>query len=368
MLERANHPSLPGVVDSFADNGTEYLVEQFPIGNSLWDAWDEADDAATRYGWARQIAEALQALHKAGAILEGVRPDVVVITDAGTAVLSDVGDMLPVPVPPSPPLRATLYTAPELILAPQTADARADLYSFGAMLYSLEYLHHALEEKDFERQFAPRQITDRYPDVHPLFLRLVNKTFVRDVNTRFPTDEAGKVDPTGFTELIRTLEQCRRSFDQVRLDIAAWTTTGMVRTGNEDAFCVLHGVEQRQDDLTEYAMVLLVRRHGRLRSGRGGRGDRASAKMREFLLAAADVRGAGRQGAARRIRSTPRRYRTCWPPRCGTPTRRCTPRRARPARAAAAWAAPPRPSTSTRATSSSATSATAGPITCAAAG
>lgn len=283
ILERANHPALPRIVDSFADNGTEYLVEQFPIGNSLWDAWDEADDAATRYGWARQVAEALHALHKAGAILEGVRPDLVVVTDTGSAVISDVGDLLPLPLPPSPPLRASLYTAPELILAPQTADARSDLYSFGAMLYALEYLHHAPEEKDFERQFVPRQITDRYPDVHPLLLRLVNKTFVRDVNTRFPTDEAGKIDPTGFVELMRTLEQCRRTFDQVRLDVAAWTTTGMVRTGNEDAFCVLHTVEQRQDDLSEFALVLLCDGMGGYEAGEVAAA-LAMAKMREFLL------------------------------------------------------------------------------------
>src|SRR5262249_4817613 len=113
----------------------------------------------------------------------------------------------------------------------QPADARSDLYSFGALIYSLEYLHHALEEKDFEHEYSPKLITDRYPDVHPTFFRLVNKTFVRDLNTRFPTDEASKLDPTGFTELITSLDVCRRSFDNVRLDIAAWTTTGMVRTG-----------------------------------------------------------------------------------------------------------------------------------------
>jgi serine/threonine protein phosphatase PrpC len=283
LLTRASHPALPHIVDSFVDNGTEYLVEQFPLGNSLWDAWDEADDAATRYGWARQIAEAMHALHQAGAILEGLRPDIVVITDGGSAVLADLADLLPVPVPPSPPLRASLYTAPELILSPQTADARADLYSFGAMLYSLEYLHHAPEEKDFEQKFVPRQITDRYPDVHPLLLRLINKTFVRDVNTRFPTDEAGRTDKTGFVELIRTLETCRRAFDQVRLDIAAWTTTGMVRTGNEDAFCVLHATEQRQDDLYEYALILMCDGMGGYEAGEVAAA-LAMAKMREFVL------------------------------------------------------------------------------------
>lgn len=284
VLQKANHPSLPRVLELVSENGSDYLILEAPQGRSLWDAWDEPEaDAAMRYGWLVQVAAALHALHQTGAILEGANPDMVVVDQTGLARLADVGDMLPLPLPPHPPLKATLYTAPELILEPHNADARASLYSVGAMLYSLEYLHHALEEKDFERQFVPRQVTDRYPDVHPLFLRLVNKTFVRDVNTRFPTDEAGRTDPTGFAELIKSLEICRKSFDTVRLDVAAWTTTGMVRTGNEDALAFLHGVEARQDDLYEYAMVLLC-------DGMGGyeAGEVAAAltisEMRKFLL------------------------------------------------------------------------------------
>ena len=259
LLEKARHPALPAILDNFADGTHDYLIEEAPQGRILWDAWDDPDnDTAVRYGWLKQVAEGLDALHKAGAIIEGIRPDIVTVTDAGQAMLSDLTDLLPLPVPPGTPVRATLYTAPELIISPDQADARADLYSFGAMLYSLEYLHHALEEKDFERQFSPRLITDRYPDVHPGFLRLVCKTFTRDLNTRFPTDEASRTDATGFTELINAIEVCRRSFDNCRLDIAAWTTTGMVRTGNEDAFAFMQAVESRQDELTEYAIVLLA--------------------------------------------------------------------------------------------------------------
>jgi serine/threonine protein phosphatase PrpC len=192
--------------------------------------------------------------------------------------------VLPFPLPPNAPIKANLYTAPELILTPSTADARSDLYSFGALLYSLEYLHHPLEEKDFEKPYTPLQITERFPDVHPLFLRIINKTFIRDIRSRFPTDEMTKADPSGFHELIKTLAVCGRAFDDVRLDIAAWTTTGMVRTGNEDALTVLHGVDTRQDELGEYAMVLLC-------DGMGGyeAGELAAAmalnEMRKFLLA-----------------------------------------------------------------------------------
>jgi serine/threonine protein phosphatase PrpC len=284
LLEKANHLALPGIRDYFVEGSHEYLVEEVPEGRPLWDAWDEPDaDARVRYGWLKQVAEGLQAVHRAGAIFESLRPDVIRVTASGQAVLADLSDLLPLPVPPGTPIRATLYTAPEVVLTPQQADARADLYGFGAMIYALEYLHHALEEKDFEHQFSPHLITDRYPDVHPGFFRLVCKTFCRDVNTRFPTDEAAKEDATGFTELIRTLDVCARSFDKVRFDIAAWTTTGMVRSGNEDAFAVMHAVESRQDELTEYAMVLLCDGMGGYEAGEVAAA-LAIASMRKYLL------------------------------------------------------------------------------------
>jgi serine/threonine protein phosphatase PrpC len=259
ILDKAANAAVPAVVDAFVEGGYEYLVEEAPQGRILWDAWDDPDsNAELRYGWLKQVAEGLAALHKAGALLEGVRPDFVTVTDAGQAMVADLSDLLPLPLPPGTPVKGGLYTAPELILTPDQADARATLYSFGAMLYSLEYTHHALEEKDFVAQFSPKLITDRYPDVHPGFFRMVSKTFVRDVNTRFPTDEASKVDPSGFSELINQLDVCRKTFDPVRFDIAAWTTTGMVRTGNEDAFALMHAIESRQDEFSEYAVVLLA--------------------------------------------------------------------------------------------------------------
>jgi PPM family protein phosphatase len=86
---------------------------------------------------------------------------------------------------------------------------------------------------------------------------LISKTFTHDLGWRFPTDEAGKEDPSGFTELIRTLEVLGRTLDNCHLEIAAWTTTGIVRTGNEDAYALMHSAESRIDDLGESALLLL---------------------------------------------------------------------------------------------------------------
>jgi protein phosphatase len=283
-LLEAGHPALPRLLDSFAEGGCEYLVEELPQGQVLWNAWDEPGaDATVQYGWLKQVAEGLERLHQGGAIIEGLRPDHITVTPAGQAKIADLSGLLPFPVPPGTPVRDNLYTAPELLLNPQQTDARADLYSFGAVLYSLVYLGHALEEKDFEKPFSPHQLTDRYPDAHPGLCRLINKTFCRDLNTRFPTDEAGKEDPTGFRELIRTLEVCQRTFDRPRMDIAAWTTTGMVRTGNEDAFAFLHAVTAGQDDLSEYALVLLCDGMGGYEAGEVAAA-LAIASLRKYLL------------------------------------------------------------------------------------
>jgi serine/threonine protein phosphatase PrpC len=257
LLRAIEHPALPSIITTFADDDYEYLVEDVPTGRSLWDAWDDPETtSAQRFDWLAQIAEALQSLHHVGAIIEELRPDLAVVTDEGRARLTDLSDLLPLPLPPETPVRGTLGTAPEILAGKGKVDARADLYAFGALLYAL-HVGRELAESDFDGPGRPKPFIPRFPDVHPAFGRLLSKTFRREVELRFPTDEAAKDDLTGFSELIRTLHVLGRTLDTTRLEIAAWTTTGMVRTGNEDAFALLHATESRQDDLGDAALVLL---------------------------------------------------------------------------------------------------------------
>src|SRR5262249_22754920 len=155
-------------------------------------------------GWLRQVAEALLGLHQAAALIEGVRPDAVVVTADGQVRFTDLSGLLPLPVPADAPVRATHYTAPELVFDKEHADARADLYHFGALLFSL-HVGRELVEMDFERPGVPKDFFPLYPEVHPLFGRLMAKTFCREPGHRFPTEEAAKEDPTGFAELLHTL-------------------------------------------------------------------------------------------------------------------------------------------------------------------
>jgi protein phosphatase len=257
LIEKVNHPALPKVIDQFTEGEYDYLVEEVPTGQALWDAWDDpAASNEKRYPYLIQTAEVMQALHKAGAMLESIRPDYIVVTPEGQARLNDLSELLPLPLPASPPLRASLYTAPELVLDADKADPRGNLYSFGAMIYSL-FMGRELTDMDFDRG-SPKPFLPRFPDLHPAFGRLVSKTFVREIELRFPTDESAKTDATGFTELIKTLDTCRRTLDDVRMEIAAWTTIGMIRTGNEDAYAYLHSCESRIDDTNESSLLLLA--------------------------------------------------------------------------------------------------------------
>jgi serine/threonine protein phosphatase PrpC len=257
LLKTLEQPAMPRVVDEFREGGFDYLVVEIPVGRSLWDAWDDPEaDSDIRFGYLVTVAETLLSLHSQKVILEGMRPDHVVITPEGQARLCDLSDLLPLPIPHDAPIKGTLYTAPELAAGHGQVDARADLYSFGAMLYSL-HVGRELADVDFDKPGNPKPFIPRYPDIHPAFGRLMTKTFRKAVESRFPTDEAGKEDATGFVELVRTLNVLRRTYDTVRLEVASWTSTGIVRTGNEDAFALIHTTESRQDDLGETALILL---------------------------------------------------------------------------------------------------------------
>jgi protein phosphatase len=256
LLSMLESPALPKIVHYFCDDTHECLVEEIPHGTLLWDAWDDPDAGASqRFGYLVQVAELLHRLHQVNAMVEGLRPELLCVSETGDVRLNSLDDLLPLPLPPDTPIKGSLYTAPELLGG--HADARADLYGFGAMLYALHVGRELNERTDFEKPGVPKPFIPQYPDCHPMFGRLMMKTFRREVEARFPTDEASREDATGFLELIRVLEVLRRTYDNVHLEIAAWTNTGIVRSGNEDAYAILHAAESRQEDIGEAALVFL---------------------------------------------------------------------------------------------------------------
>jgi protein phosphatase len=177
-------------------------------------------------------------------------------------------------------------SAPELI-AGQAVDARADLYCMGTILYALE-LGHELSDLDFRGAGDPLPFLDRFPDAHPLLGRLAGKTLARFHEQRFPTP--GGSDPTGFDELIGAFAEAQVVLGRARLEVAAWTSTGMVRGGNEDALAVVHAAELREDGQEEYALVLAADGLGGSAAGEVAAGLAVQA-LRRHLLHEPPLRG-----------------------------------------------------------------------------
>lgn len=150
-LQRLRHPGVVRVIDQGVDAelGPWYAMELL-VGASLrrrFEAWREArGDGPSRAAELADVAtvfhamcEALEVVHASGVVHRDLKPENVMLTDDGRVVLVDFGlasqfgvlDRVGYARSNGGTLR---YLAPELLEGDE-ADARADLYALGCMLY-----------------------------------------------------------------------------------------------------------------------------------------------------------------------------------------------------------------------------------------
>ncbi|HQR08821.1 MAG TPA: protein phosphatase 2C domain-containing protein [Gemmatales bacterium] len=247
---------LPAIREYTVEGAEEILVLDPPTGTLLWDAWDQAPSLSDRFRWLSEVAELLQELHRHEVIVEALRPEMFIVKPDSHVAMTDLTELLPLPVPSSAQMKGALSTAPDLILAPELADARADLYPFGAMVYAL---HHGREltDLDFDGYGVPRSFVSIFPDGHPFITQVVLKTFTRYAEQRYPTQDEDS-DQTGFSELITQLRAGEQSANSLRFDVAGWSSTGLERATNEDAFAVFHACGFEQDRWGDQSLIILA--------------------------------------------------------------------------------------------------------------
>ncbi len=144
IVASLNHPNILALHDVGAHNGLVYLVTELVEGESLRGLTPPLRKALDI---AAQIADGLSAAHAAGVTHRDLKPDNVMVTHDGRVKLLDFGVAKTTRVPSD--LDATIapevtgvvigtlgYMAPEQVRASEV-DGRADIFSFGAVLYEL---------------------------------------------------------------------------------------------------------------------------------------------------------------------------------------------------------------------------------------
>ena len=149
-----NHPNILTIFDIGTHNGTSFIVSELLEGETLRDHLQTtalAPRRATEY--AVQIARGLAAAHERGVVHRDLKPDNIFITTDGRVKILDFGlaklveptdqSETPTNVPtrkvgtePGAVMGTVGYMSPEQA-AGRRVDHRADIFSFGAVLYEM---------------------------------------------------------------------------------------------------------------------------------------------------------------------------------------------------------------------------------------
>ncbi len=144
ILGTLTHPSLVRVTDYFGWNENVYLVMDFVEGEDLANLIyrEGAQSEEQVLAWAEQLLDALAYCHKKGVLHRDIKPQNIVITPEGKAVLVDFG-LVKLWNPQDPETRTVMrgagtpeYAPPEQYdMGVGHTDPRSDIYSIGATLY-----------------------------------------------------------------------------------------------------------------------------------------------------------------------------------------------------------------------------------------
>jgi serine/threonine-protein kinase len=139
---------------------------------------------------ARQVAEALDALHAAGWMHADVKPGNIFVSPEGHATLIDLGFAHPVceahGLGDRPVLGTLRYIAPEMVTSTLSADIRSDIYSLGVTLFESlagRLPFDAEEPHDLaleHRQGIPAQLRVLVPQLPTRAARLVRQMLAKD--------------------------------------------------------------------------------------------------------------------------------------------------------------------------------------------
>jgi len=210
-----NHPNICALYDIGRQDGTDYLVMEYIEGETLARRLERGPLAPVELSrTAIQICEALEKAHRQGVIHRDLKPGNVMLTKSGAKLLDFGLAKATAPVAADPALSPTMsqpllgsaqnaalttqgtivgtlqYMSPEQLDGGE-ADARSDIFSFGATLYEMATGKKAFEAKTQASLIAailreePRPISDLQPLSQPALQRIATTCLSKDPDDRW---------------------------------------------------------------------------------------------------------------------------------------------------------------------------------------
>jgi len=205
-LAALSHPHICPVFDVGQHDGVDFLVMEYLEGETLAQRLTKgALPLAQALKYAVEIADALDKAHRNGVVHRDLKPGNIMLTKSGTKLLdfglaklhaSPVSTLSVLPTQQSPLTAAgtilgTLqYMAPEQLEGAE-ADARTDIFAFGAVVYEMVTGRRAFEGKSQASLIGaimtgePTSIAALQPTSPPVLERLIKACLAKDPDERW---------------------------------------------------------------------------------------------------------------------------------------------------------------------------------------